>query len=80
MDNLVDIATRLRAGKPRNRGSVPGRDKRFSLLTAFTPAWGPISLIPNGYKGLFLGGKAGGVCEAHLPPPSKCRSCSMAQN
>jgi hypothetical protein len=30
--NLVGIATRPWAGRPRRRGSIPGRKKYFSLL------------------------------------------------
>jgi hypothetical protein len=33
-DNSVSIVNRLRAGRPRNRGSVPDRDKRFSLAAS----------------------------------------------
>jgi hypothetical protein len=31
----VGIETRLRVGRPRNRGSILGRDKRFSLPHSF---------------------------------------------
>jgi hypothetical protein len=31
-DGSVNILTRVRAGWPGNRVSIPGRDKRFSLL------------------------------------------------
>jgi hypothetical protein len=32
LDSSVGIANRLRAGRPRSQGSIPGRDKHFSLL------------------------------------------------
>jgi hypothetical protein len=47
--------SRLWVGRPRNRGSIPGRSKRF----VFSPqgpdrGWGPLNvLLPNGYLGLF---------------------------
>jgi hypothetical protein len=31
-DSLVGIGTRLRAGRPRSRGSIPGKASDFSLL------------------------------------------------
>jgi hypothetical protein len=41
-DSSVGIATRLRAGQPRNRGSIPDRGKTFLLLsTATKPALKP---------------------------------------
>jgi hypothetical protein len=47
-NSSVDIATRLWAGQPRSRGSIPGRGKRFSSSpTGPDQFWGPPSLLYN---------------------------------
>jgi hypothetical protein len=69
-DSSVSTATRLRVGRPRNRGSIPGRDKRFSLLYNIKTGFGvhPTSCAMG------TGADSAGVkrpgCEAdHSPPP-----------
>jgi hypothetical protein len=55
------MASGLRTGRPGDRGSMPGRDKRiFPPVFAPTPALGPPPLpIPGVWGGgSFLGGKA----------------------
>jgi len=41
--------TRLRNVRPRNRGSVPGRFKEYSLLDNPGRHWGSPSLLASGY-------------------------------
>jgi hypothetical protein len=44
----------LRAGRPGDRGSIPGRGKRFFLYPLCPDRlWGPPSLLYNGYRGSF---------------------------
>jgi hypothetical protein len=40
-NSSVGIVTSLRAGRPRNYGSAPGRCKRFSFLEVPERFWGP---------------------------------------
>jgi hypothetical protein len=44
----------LRAGRPRGRGSSPGKVKNVYFSISSRPFWGPPSLLSNGYQGLFL--------------------------
>jgi hypothetical protein len=54
-NGVVRILTRLRDGRPRKRGSIPGRGKRcISSQKRWDRLWGPPSLLFNGYWGLFL--------------------------
>jgi hypothetical protein len=46
--NLVTVMTRLRAGRPRNRGSIRSRGQASRLV------WGPHSLLVNGNQEFFL--------------------------
>jgi hypothetical protein len=48
-DRKVDRVTTLRAGRPRNRGSISRNSKRYSLLLL----WSPLSLLFDWYWGLF---------------------------
>jgi hypothetical protein len=42
-DNAVGTVARLRAEQPRNRGSIPGKGKRFvSSLKRQDGFWGPL--------------------------------------
>jgi hypothetical protein len=61
----------LRAGRPGDRGSIPGRSKGF-FLQPLCPdqLWGPPSLLYNGYRGSFPGGKARPRRAADHSPPS----------
>jgi hypothetical protein len=56
----ADIVTRLRAGRPRNRGSFPRKGKRF-FSSPGRPDWlcDPPRLPANGYWALFPGGWSG---------------------
>jgi hypothetical protein len=58
----VGIATRLRVGRPRSQGSIPGRGERF-FCSPQRPdrPWGPASVLYNGSWGLFPRGKAAGA-------------------
>jgi hypothetical protein len=59
----IGIATRLRAGRPMNLHSIPGRGKRF-FFTPWRPdrLWGPPSLLyAMGMGGCFPGDKAIGA-------------------
>jgi hypothetical protein len=50
---IIGIATRQQAGRPRNRGSIPGRGQEILLFSlAFTPAPSPLSVLYNAYMGL----------------------------
>jgi hypothetical protein len=45
-------------GRPGDRGSIPGRGKRiFAVASVSRPALGPLSLLYNGYRMSFPGGK-----------------------
>jgi len=48
-DNIFGTVTRTQAGKPRNCGSIPGRDKR--LHKCLEQLWGPANLLFNGEQG-----------------------------
>jgi hypothetical protein len=41
----------LWAGWPRSSGSIPGKDKRFSLLQCPDLLWDPPNLLSNGSGG-----------------------------
>jgi hypothetical protein len=58
-------------GLPGDRGSIPGRRKGF-FLQPLCPdrLWGPPSLVYNGYRGRFPGGKARPGRDADHSPPS----------
>jgi hypothetical protein len=50
-DCVVGMVTRLRIGRPRNGGSIPGWDKGFnSALKCADRFWGPHSLRFNGHE------------------------------
>jgi hypothetical protein len=70
-DSSVDISTRLRTGRPRNRGFIPARGKKLSPQRP-DRTWGPHLLICTGYRGLFPWGLSGwGVkltTHLHLVP------------
>jgi len=48
-DNISGTVTRTQAGKPRNYGSIPGRDKR--LHKCLEQLWGPANLLFNREQG-----------------------------
>jgi hypothetical protein len=53
-DSSVGIATRLRAGRLDNRGSIPGGGWEFFSSTPRPDRlWGPPSLLSYGYRGVF---------------------------
>jgi hypothetical protein len=70
--NLVGIATCYRLD---GRGSIPGGERFFSSLKRQERLWGELSLLSNGFQGLFLRRKSGwGVkltTHLHLAPRSK---------
>jgi hypothetical protein len=49
-DSSVGIATEYRL---EVRGSIPGKDKRFSLLYIAHTVFAPLSLLPIGHRVLF---------------------------
>jgi hypothetical protein len=52
-DSSVGIATRLRAGRPRNMGSIPIRVQEIFLFSiAFIPALGSFQSLGSWYQGL----------------------------
>jgi hypothetical protein len=58
-DSSVGLETRLRAGRPRSHGEIPGRGKRFFSPPQRTDRlWGPPSLLIMGTGCCFRGGKA----------------------
>jgi len=56
---LVTIVNKLWDGQARNRGSVPGRGKRFFSSLNIQSDLNPPSVLVNVYQGVFPGG--GGV-------------------
>jgi hypothetical protein len=53
-----------------NPGSIPDRSKGFSSNLCPDRLWGPPSLLYNGYRGPFPGGKARPGRDADHSPPS----------
>jgi hypothetical protein len=54
-----------------DRGSIPGRGKGFLFQPLYPERlWGPPSLLFNGYRGPFFGGKARPGRDADHSPPS----------
>jgi hypothetical protein len=66
------IVSALRTGPPGDRGSIPGRGEKRSFLYPLCPdrLWGPASLLYNGYRGPFPGGKARPGRDADHSTPS----------
>jgi hypothetical protein len=58
MYSAVDIVTGYDLKDRRDRSSSPGRVKNFLFSMSSKPVWGPPSLLSNGYRSPFLGGKA----------------------
>jgi hypothetical protein len=55
-------ASTLRARWPEDRVPIPGRGRVcFSTQQRPDRLWGPLSLLSNGHRGLFLRGKAAGA-------------------
>jgi hypothetical protein len=55
---VVGLVTRLRAGQPKNRGSIPSKGKIFSSPPTSPGRYcGRLSLLCNGYRGHSAGGK-----------------------
>jgi hypothetical protein len=54
MSRVAHYSVWLRAGRPGDRGSIPGRGKRYFLSPLCSDRlWGPPSLLYNGYRGSF---------------------------
>jgi hypothetical protein len=49
----VNILSRFQAGLPRSCGLIPGVDRYFSFIPAFTPARGSPSFLSSRYKFFF---------------------------
>jgi hypothetical protein len=76
------IVSWLRTGRPGDRGSIPCGGRGFFLQLP-DRLWGPHSLLSNGYRGPFRGGKARPGRDAdhspHLVPRSRMsRSCTSS--
>jgi hypothetical protein len=68
---LSQYSVWLGAGRPGDRGSIPGRGKEFFLYPLCPDRlWGPPSLLYNGYRGSFPRGKEQLGREADHSPPS----------
>jgi hypothetical protein len=65
--NIVTMATRLQAGRPRSRSPIPGRGKRFlsSPGRGLRPTQAPIQWVPGT---VILGVKRQGLETDHSPP------------
>lgn len=55
--------SRLRAGRPANRGSIPGRDRFISLLHSVHTDFSAISASYSASIVGFSQGRAAGVCS-----------------
>jgi hypothetical protein len=56
-NSRLGILTTLRAGRPRDRGSISGTDKRFICSRkGLDRLWSPHSLLFNGDRGFFATG------------------------
>ena len=72
-DSPVRIVTRLRAGQPRNRGSIPDRCKKeCSLLQHVQTGYGPPSLLLSGYLELSPRAKTTGALSRLLTSMEPC--------
>jgi hypothetical protein len=66
---LVGIATGLWAGLPRNRGWIPGRERKFVILYSVQTGFGVhTASYAVGIGGFFSGLKLSGREADHLPP------------
>jgi hypothetical protein len=72
-DSSAGLVTRLRAGQPRNRASIPARGKRlFSPpKRSFRPVLGPIQLPIPWVAGAISAGRKRQQHEADHSPPSR---------
>jgi hypothetical protein len=67
----VGIATMIQTGHPRNRGSIPGRGKIFSVLSNVQTGFGTLTQFNKiGIGGCFSGDKAARR-EGDYSPPSR---------
>jgi hypothetical protein len=59
---VIDLLTRVWAGRPRNLGSIPGIGKKFSASSKrpYVSA-ATFSLLVSDYRGLFPWGKTAGA-------------------
>jgi hypothetical protein len=77
-DSSVGIATRLWAGWSDDQGSIPGGGWEFFSSTPWPERfWVPLSLLSNGYRGLFPWGQSGWdvmpTTHLNLVPRSRMR-------
>jgi hypothetical protein len=84
-NRIVDIVTRLQAGRLRNRGRISGRrEGYFCTNKRRKELWGPPNLLFNGYQGLFFSvvkrpGRAEvkNVWHYNFTPPYTFMACTV---
>ena len=55
VDTGVSVGSRLRAGKPKNRGSNPRQGKKILFSPKHADQlWAPTNLLFDGFRGLFF--------------------------
>ena len=57
-DASFSTVTRVRSGRPRNRGSIQSKESSFSLIQVFQQELGPINLPAYWVQGYFPENKA----------------------
>jgi hypothetical protein len=77
---FTKFLNRQRADRPKNRGSIPGRSKRF-FSSPLRPDgfWGPSGVLSNGYRGAAYSGVKQRAFEAvtHFPLAPRLRMVDL---
>lgn len=69
-DSVVTAVTRLKAGHPKNRGSIPHKGRFISSSKRADPLWGSLGLVFSGYWEFFLWSIKQPGCEVDHSPHS----------